>query len=84
MSDLENTLKIKFGLENSPDINKINEWLDKSSYYINLGIEEEIAGEKAAKDVFEDYYTWVYKSQSDTITALLAQAREKVKNKNGN
>jgi len=77
MADLAHSLKIKYGLLNSPSEDKIKLWREKTESYISTGINAEEAGTKAAQAVFPDYESIKYAAQADTITALLAEAKKR-------
>jgi len=77
MSVIAHSLKIKYGLLNSPSEEKIKLWAEKSEAYISKGVTAEEAGNKAAKEVFSDYKKMFYAAQADTILVLLNQAKNK-------
>jgi len=77
MADVAHSLKIKYGLLNSPSEEKIKLWVEKTESYISSGVSAEEAGGKAAQEIFPDYQKIKYAAQADTILALLGQAKNR-------
>lgn len=64
-------LCLKYGLTNEPSEYLVQQWFTKTISYINNGYDSEMAGRKAAQEVFSDYKTYCRKSQADDILTLL-------------
>ena len=77
MTDAGHSLYIKYGLGHAPTDAEIVAWASAAEAFIIQGLSAEEAGEQAAKQVFPDYRSFVYKSQADTIEMLLLKAKEK-------
>jgi hypothetical protein len=74
---VSNSLRMKYGLEHSPSEVEISKWVEETERLMNLGHSPEESGEKAAKAVFPDFGTMIYKAQADTIIALLDAAKKR-------
>ena len=77
MSDLSDSLRIKYGLGDNPTDSQISKWAEATQKYINQGYSAEEAGRKAASEIFYDFGKYIYKSESDTIYTLLQEAKKK-------
>jgi len=76
-SNVSHKLYLKYGLRHQPNDVEIKQWLDKTTYYQQLGHLAEQAGSQAASEVFYDFNTMGYRSKADTIETLLAEAKRK-------
>lgn len=74
---IEFSLKIKYGLREEPSKDKVVRWADETERMRSAGVTLEEAGRSAASKVFADFGTIFYKSQGDTILALLAEAKKR-------
>lgn len=72
---IENSLRIKYGLRNTPTNRQILEWYREVLSQIVSGESEEEAGHIAAEKVFPDYWSSKYAAEADTIEALLSEIR---------
>ena len=77
MSDIADALRIKYGLDDNPSSADVGEWAAATDALINEGVPAEEAGRRAAGAVFGMLDRILYFSESDTLAALLARAREK-------
>lgn len=77
ISGLPHRLRIKYGLTNYPTGAQIADWLDKTNAFIEVGIEAEVAGRRAAFEAFGELDAVLLFSEADTIAALLARAAAK-------
>lgn len=80
--DIKEEFKVKFGLNHSPTNEELNKWLIETENNLTKGLSIQLAGERAAENLFKDYQyniVWLNESLSDTIAALLAELRKKVK-----
>lgn len=80
---ISHSLFIKYGLQNSPTEQQVDQWASLVETLILSGVSKDAAGEQAAKLVFPDYNTMVYASEADSIEALLAAARNRGNNQRG-
>ena len=71
----------KYGLSLLPSDEQIELWINITEKYIDKNTENEIAGLKAAQDVFGKSNVKFLESQADSVEALLLKAREKSKAK---
>lgn len=77
MANVGLALKIKYGLGHDPSPERVSEWARLTRQYINRGMSGEAAGRAAAKDLFRDFDTRLYKSEADTIEMLLQQVADR-------
>ncbi len=77
MADLLNGLRITFGLRNNPSASDAQKWVSQTIALVASGIEMDLAGRAAARQLFPDFGKVIYASEGDTIEALLAAARER-------
>lgn len=77
MTSIGHSLQIKYGLRQAPSEFDQSRWVNLVRQYINAGMDEEAAGSRAAQLVFSDYQTMLYKSEADTIVALLQAAERR-------
>jgi len=80
---IDHSLFIKYGLQNSPNEQQIEQWTSLVDTLILSGVSKEDAGARAAKQIFPDFNTMVYASEADDIEALLAAARNRGNNQRG-
>lgn len=74
MSDVAHNLRIKYGLTNQPTDDQVKLWAQVTRRLATQGLSQEQAGAAAAQQVFPDFRTMVFKSEADTIEALLRAA----------
>lgn len=77
MFDVYHKLYIKYGLSGRPSEYEVNQWVALVEKYIQEGTDPELAGAKAARQIFPSFGKFVYASQADTIKTLLDAARRK-------
>ncbi len=70
-------LMIKYGLAREPGADAQKRWASLAREYINRGMARDVAGAAAAKQIFPDFNTHVYASESDAIETLLRLAEQK-------
>ncbi len=73
MADIGQSLKIKYGLRDRATPEQIRRWEALVRQYLDRGVPPEDAGRAAAKDVFPDFQKYFYKSEADTLEALLRE-----------
>jgi len=77
-ADLPRLLRIKYGLPDDPTEGDIDAWARRTRYLILSGGQNaEDAGDAAARAAFKGFGTRFYRSEADTIQALLALAQTK-------
>ena len=74
MTDAAHGLRIKYGLTHNPTDGEVRLWAQRTRQFANQGLPLEQAGMQAAQQVFRDFRTMVFKSEADTIEALLRAA----------
>lgn len=74
---VSNSIMIKYGLGHAPAESEIARWVSETEALIAVGFPAEEAGRRAAKAVWPDAGTHFYKTQADTILALLAAAKKR-------
>ena len=77
MHSASHGLMLKYGLNHGPTADEVRRWREETERLIQQGVASEDAGRKAAEKIFADFATMFYKSQADTIAALLAAAKDK-------
>lgn len=77
LADISHSLKIKYGLRAAPRDEKVQEWYRETDRLIRSGMAKDVAGQRAAAQVFPDYNTHVYASEADTIEYMLRRLIEK-------
>ncbi len=71
MNSVGHKLRIKYGLENDPGDLEIEAWRRPAEEHIADGQRSEEAGDRAAREIWPDYKTHVFKTEADNIEALL-------------
>jgi len=77
MSNLTNSLVLKYGLSSTPTDAQIDRWFTYTNELIAKGNDPEESGRAAAKVTFPDCGSYIRKSQADSILTLLEQVRRK-------
>jgi hypothetical protein len=77
LANISHQLMIKYGLRTGPSQALVDRWVQLTESLISQGVAGEQAGTRAAVQVFPDYQTHIYASESDTITSLLGRAKDK-------
>jgi hypothetical protein len=77
MADIGNSLRIRFGLVNSPSDAQQQQWADLTERLIQQGFTRDQAAGAAARQLFADFGRNVYASEGDTIEFLLRRVKDK-------
>jgi hypothetical protein len=77
MADISHSLMVKYGLARGPSEALTQIWLRRVRANIADGMDQETAGESAARATFTDFQTRFYASQAETLEALLRAAGNK-------
>ena len=77
MASAGHGLLVRYGLGKEPDAASQARWAAVVRQLVNSGMNRDVAGEAAARQVFPDFHTRVYASESDTIETLLRLAEDK-------
>lgn len=74
---ISNSLMIKYGLSRQPTDSEIARWVSETERLVTVGYSNEDAGRRAAHAVLPGAGSRGYKTQADTISALLAEAKKR-------
>ena len=74
MSQISNSIRLKYGLGNVPTEQEVDNWLRLVNILIQKGHSKEASGDAAAKQLFPDFQTHFFASEADTIETLLQLA----------
>ena len=77
MSDVANSLRIRFGLQHKPTDAQVKQWAATVKQLKGSGYSTDQAGAIAAQRMFPDFRTMFYASEADTIETLLRLAENK-------
>lgn len=77
MSDPAHGLLLKYGLRNRPSDEQVRDWAKITRKLRGEGLSLEQAGATAARQLFPDFKSTVFKAEADTIEALLRAAENK-------
>jgi hypothetical protein len=77
MADIGHELMVKYGLSRRATPTECTQWVQRVEALIRQGIGREEAGRHAASELLPGYNTHVYRTQADTIEALLSRANER-------
>jgi hypothetical protein len=73
-------LRIKYGLAPSePTAEQVRQWEQQVRALIQQKVDEETAGDRAARAVFPTYRQYKYATQGDTVNDLLQELARKKK-----
>ena len=75
--DLKVALRIKYGLQNDPTDEQVQQWANSTRIAIAQGESAESAGRVAAYRNFSDVGTVKYAAEADTITSLLDEVKKR-------
>lgn len=69
---VETSLRVKYGLsQQEPTSSQARQWGKRTRDYINGGLDPNVAGDKAARELFSSYNKYRYFAEGDTIHDLL-------------
>jgi hypothetical protein len=77
VAEIGERLRIRFGLEKAPSKEQVTEWARLVRHLVVEGQRLDDAGTTAAKQTFPDFGKYVFKTEADTIVALLEAAEKK-------